>query len=524
MKTIMLSVIKVFLLVYINVVVGSQIEKSSNFPLSSNTYDDKAKCGTNTNSSCPQWSFCGSNGICQCPDIPYAALKCDIHGQITGILTCNCITYDEDRDRLEIGMCYYGCHGNKSTMYPYQRLPSNMSDWNEFVCGKYNRRGTLCGQCKEGYYTSVYSYDLKCVKCPDGTSNWWKFILIAFVPLTLFYIVIFVFRINVHSTYLQGYVLFCQASTIIPIARHLVFKLEESRPFIQNIVYSLGTILSVWNLDFFRFFNHGICFKMKPLVAVSLDLLVAVYPLSLIAISYALIYSYDHLFLKKWKPLKIIFRILNNSRKIRNSLVDAFSTFFFLLGMKCMNVCIDFLLPVKVYQVRGLEHNIISEYRLYFDASISYFSRDHLPYGISAVIVIMLVGIIPTLLFFLYPLCLFQKIILRILPESFIIYLHTFVDTIQCSCKNGTEKGTVDLRWFSGVIFGARIFFMIVFGLTLNTSFYIAIVTILSLFVVAFIIAEPFKDYFSHLSGQFVIFVLLIAVICVVCTISSMDI
>ncbi len=512
------------LIAFLSVISGIQaLEKINN--LSYCDWCDNKLCKINASLPCPSWSFCGSDGTCKCPQIPHSLLKCSVIGKISGILTCNCITYDEDSNLLEIGMCYYGCHSKNISQYPYRSLPSNMSEWNEFMCGRFNRQGTLCGQCKDGYYTSVYSYDLTCVKCPDGSSNLLKFIFIAFVPLTFFYIVILTFKISVHSTYLQGYVLFSQAITILPLARHFVFMTKLSRPFLKYILYSVGTIYGVWNLDFFRYFNHHICFKINSLAATSLDLLVAVYPLLLIATSYALIYAHDHqlgMLMKSWRVFKAFFKVLEFTSHFKNSLADALSTFIFLLGIKCINVCADFLLPVRVYLADNPQ-NFSYEYRLYYDASISYFGPEHLPYGVLGLIVFLLVGVIPTLLLFLFPLQIFQHFIVHVLPESSIIYLHIFMDTIQGCFKNGTEKGTVDLRWFSGIIFGVRIFFTIVFGLTLNISFYALAASILILFVIVFIIAEPYKARFRHLSVQFVIFVLLIAAICVVCIISSID-
>ena len=66
-----------------------------------------------------------------------------------------------------------------------------------------------------------------------------------------------------------------------------------------------------------------------------------------------------------------------------------------------MSACADFLLPVRVYQVVSPLH-IHSEYMLYYDASISYFSPRHLPYAILALVVLFIVGLLPTLLLLLF--------------------------------------------------------------------------------------------------------------------------
>ena len=94
--------------------------------------------------------------------------------------------------------------------------------------------------------------------------------------------------------------------------------------------------------------------------------------------------------------------------------------------------------------------------------------------------------------------------------------MHTFVDTIQGFYKDGTETGTRDYRWFAGLIFGVRIIFMIMYGVMLNQCFFVAVSVFLVLFLIVFIIVDPYKANYNHLSSSFVIFILLIASICTV--------
>ena len=63
------------------------------------------------------------------------------------------------------------------------------------VCKYYNRVGQLCGECDKNYTLPVYSYYLGCVKCEDYRYGWVKFITAAFLPLTIFYIMVIVLRI-----------------------------------------------------------------------------------------------------------------------------------------------------------------------------------------------------------------------------------------------------------------------------------------------------------------------------------------
>ena len=89
------------------------------------------------------------------------------------------------------------------------------------MCGDFNRSGQLCGECKDGYYQPAYSYEMACVQCSYHPYNWVLYGLAAFGPLTVFYIIILVFRINVASPPMTVFVQFCQIITFPNILRFL---------------------------------------------------------------------------------------------------------------------------------------------------------------------------------------------------------------------------------------------------------------------------------------------------------------
>ena len=92
-----------------------------------------------------------------------------------------------------VGPCFYNCDKiTHQTLHDvvYHHLPVSEKELNSFMCtcGRFNRSGTLCGQCKSNHSPFVLSYNLSCVECPEGHKNWWKFVLAGFVPLTFFYL------------------------------------------------------------------------------------------------------------------------------------------------------------------------------------------------------------------------------------------------------------------------------------------------------------------------------------------------
>ena len=89
-----------------------------------------------------------------------------------------CIFFSEEFKTTLIGNCPYGAGGP---------LPMNVSELRDDarLCDYWHRTGQLCGECDKNYTLPVYSYYLGCVKCEDYRYGWVKFIVAAFLPLTL---------------------------------------------------------------------------------------------------------------------------------------------------------------------------------------------------------------------------------------------------------------------------------------------------------------------------------------------------
>ena len=85
----------------------------------------------------PPWSYCDStDGICKCPQIPNRALKCDgfDKGNALHILISNCVTYNEELELTEVGLCIYNYILETTVHEVYHLLPPNTSDWNDDMC------------------------------------------------------------------------------------------------------------------------------------------------------------------------------------------------------------------------------------------------------------------------------------------------------------------------------------------------------------------------------------------------------
>ena len=453
------------------------------------------------------------DGLPKCGDIPHDILQCSSQGNIS-VLDCHCITYNENEkeSQAEIGSCIYYCVYKSSFIDSvYNILPENTSDSNEMMCGKdFFRDGTLCGKCKDDYFPQVYSFNMTCVKCPHSRTNWWKFVLFAFLPLTIFYFITVFFKISANSSHLHGFIYYSQAISIPALARLITLSLRYHPNFLTVWKY-VGSMYGIWNLDFFRVFDLGICLGTNTLQTLSLDIAVAIYPLLLMVLSYVLIYLYDQnfrLLVILWKPFLKVFTLFRRNWEIRTSVIDAYATFFLLSNVKFLSVSFDLLLPVKVYQLsssKGFHHS----WRLYYDATVPYFGETHLPYAILAIVTLFVFVLIPLVLLLLYPFQWFQKL-LNIFPFRWYI-LHTFMDSFYGCYKNGTEPGTRDCRWFASIFYIARLMLFFIALCTLNSMYAILCSICLVLFAILMISIHPFKANLSWYSDINAVFLILLA-------------
>ena len=303
---------------------------------------------------------------------------------------------------------------------------------------------------------------MNCIQCPNGKANWWKYLLAAFLPLTIFYLIVLLFKINVASSNLYPFLIYAQAVSMPMNGRVILIYLKNQNE-VKMATRWIGMLYGIFNMDFFRSFNLGICLGIDTMQALSLELAVGVYPLPLLLVTYMLIHLYDCNFtpiVTIWKPFQVVILYTRGKIETRTSLIDAFCTFFLLSNTKLLSSCMDLLVPVTVYELNSTGHLRYS-WRLYNNATIPYFGHQYLPYAILATGMLLLFVLLPVLLLTLYPFCWFQKL-LNLLPVRWYI-LHTFVDSFQGCYKDGTEPGTRDYRWCASMFFIARYLLFLIF-------------------------------------------------------------
>ena len=455
--------------------------------------------GSTSTTSCPAMYHCNGSSQCECISDDSDTVKCDDKLLRAAAIDCTCVMYDNQRDMIAYGSCLAQCGVIEQTNTEdeaYYDLPMDIHELNVTACREWKREGMLCGQCREGFFPQAYSYDLSCVskdKCRGRYGDWWKYIFAAYGPLTIFYILILLLRINVASSYMLAYVIFCQTLSSRFILRP-TFSLAKNHKTAKDVLKIVATINSIWTLDFFKSF-YNICLKVDPLTVVVLEYCIALYPFLLGFITHRLIKLYDRkipVLVAIWKPFKFLLSFLHKNVDSKTTIVDAYTTFFFLSYSKITDISFTLLTPSRLHYATTKQNKLV----LFFDGTKDYFHAKHLPYASIAILMTVSFNVVPFTIFFFYHTKCFQKI-LSCFPCNF-LPLKATMDLLQCCYKDGVEEGTKDYRWFLGIFLAYWIILFIGYVYTFDVTFctYTAIVCVIFLGLLAYL--QPYKKQYSH--------------------------
>ena len=441
-----------------------------------------------------------------CGDRVHGGVACNQDTKEVVVTSYYCMSYDEKENMMEVGYCPYK-HTN-SSQHPISSNPLKIE-----MCSRYHRKGRLCGECDDNYSLPLYSYDPGCVKCDNGVwYNWFIYIAAAFLPLTVFYIIVLTFRISVTSPTLNGFVLCSQVVATPAVLRNidsnnLVPRMQrDASYFVVEIIIS---IYAVWNLDFMRSYYSSLCVhtvsRLRTFQVLALDYAVAVYPLLLILITFILVKLHDNfsLVVCLWRPFHKCLFLFRRQFNIRSSLVNALATFIILSYIKILNVSFDLLTPSIVYNVHGER---VSVY-LFYDGTVEMTSRDYLPYLLLAIVMLLVFNILPLILLTLYPMQCFQKFLSRCcLSINTKLALQAFMDAFQGCFKESPR----DCRYFAALYVALRFVHPLLF-IILSFHFYRPIFMTLIVFVLILVVKfQPYKCRRSNTVDTVLLFVVVV--------------
>ena len=454
-----------------------------------------SECIKSEQTDCPTWKYYqDSSNSCVCNNHVGGAIDCFEESPYVRIQQYYCIFFSENFNSTLIGSCPYGQPAT---------LPKNASEIKDYFgqCSYLRRKGPLCGECEDNYSLPVYAYNLGCVKCKNFKYGWLKFITVAFLPLTLFYALVIIFRISATSPTLNGYVLFSQITTT-PAMIRFFYTENQVNPFYyvsyssQILVDFVIAVYAIWNLDFFRSFYEPICLHPNltyPQVAL-LDYVVAVYPMLLIFITFILVKMHDNysFVMKLWRPFHRCLAVFRKQWNIQSSLVNALATFIILSYIKILNVSFELLLPSRVYNMDGESVHIG---RLYYNGSLIMTSKSYRPYLAIAVIMVLFFNILPLLLLAFYPFSCFQRLLSNCCCcPRYKLAFKIFMDAFH-GCFEDTSH---DYRHFATLYLALRFINLVLFSV-FNYRSYLQTASLVVVFTLVFVTKfQPYKNKISN--------------------------
>ena len=403
--------------------------------------------------SCPTWYWeIKRNGVTSCV---CSALKnvvvCDDVAQEALLIAGFCMSYNDTINETVAGRCPFNYHHPVVEMF-YISVPNDTSGLNNFMCSGLNRTGLLCSQCQQGLGPAVLSYRRECVKCLDKRYGWLLYITATLFPTTILCFLVMIFQFHVTSAEMNCFVVLCQLIACVnTLTNPYVYMYVLNLTAIQFLGLAVITFYGIWNLDFFRYFIPPFCISsdMSTLHTLALEYVVAIYPLLLMVVIYFCIEMYDRgvrVVVCVWRPFHMCFARFRRRWNPKGSVINTFATFLLLSYSKLLTVSYSLLNTTELFNNRGER---VGPVVLYYNASIEYFSREHLPFALLAICVLLVFVIFPLLLLLLYPMRSFQRCLgycTRIRWQ----FLHTFADAFQGCYKNGTNN-TWDCRYFAGL-------------------------------------------------------------------------
>lgn len=409
--------------------------------------------------SCPP-GFVPQGNCCVCANWPNGIVICDEVSQRASMQIGYCMTYDSYTGEVRAGICEQSFLRNDSYKF-YYSLPSDVSDLNDQMCGPFKKAGLLCGRCQYGLSVTPLT-KFSCINCTAVTFRGWiEYLSVLYIPITVIFMVIIMFAINITSGPVNSFIFFGQVTAtqffnVGYIASVLEAQTAAGTYSSRTSTTLIAAIYDIWNLNVFTTFVPPFCLTkyLSVLQAFALEYIIAFYPLFLVVLLYICIKLHARDFrpiVCCWKPFLECFLRFRRRVDPRTSAIDAFATFMILSYVKLLYVSESTLLPT--YPLNGQGEELSTAY-VYFSTHIRYFSTKHLPLALLSIFVALTFIAIPPIVLMFYPASLFQRCLTRCKMNS--QALRTFVEIFQGCYKDGT-KGTRDCRYFAGLYFILRI-------------------------------------------------------------------
>lgn len=277
-------------------------------------------------------------------------------------------------------------------------LPRTCQDIEKQCVCAANRRGLLCGKCKEGYTVFYHSESFRCEKCLDNFGLL-KYFASEVMPLYLFFLIIVCFQFNLSSGVAHNVTFFVQ---IVLLMNYKAIS-HENNPHTHVSTAVFRLIFGPLNAAFFVEDNISFCLWNGATVLENLLFKYLTAILALILLLFLVFFykccSFEKLIPKLFCCPRVKKQVKNHISK-GNPILLSIATFFIIFHEQITVTSFQILAPTALYG-KGKTNNASV---VALSGEIDYFSETHLQYAIPALIFIFLFSIPPPVILFSYPL------------------------------------------------------------------------------------------------------------------------
>ena len=387
------------------------------------------------------------------------------------------------------------CACDSGEHYVLPSMPS-VEELDKKLCGK-SRTGRLCGSCSANYSVYFHSYNILCgrntVLCRAGIVF---YILSELLPCTILFLIVMLGNISFTSGAVNGFILFAQVfdSLTIDAQGFLLIKSDTLYHFIRSSRFMYRFL----NLEFFATDKLSFCLWEG---ATALDILAIKY----VTVLYALLLVVATVLVMQYCLCCQRFCYRITPGKMRSYVIHGLSAFLVMCYTQVATVSFYILTPISLY---GQGHTF-RETVIAYQGTTAYFSRDHLPYALPAILFLVTIVALPPLLLLLYPLhyrvlaflhLSETKCFLRLSRYLPISRLKPLLDSFQSCFKD-------NFRFFAGLYFfyrisihGARVF------ITSMTQFYTIIELELLIILLLHCLYQPYQRRWHNVLDSLLFF------------------
>ena len=383
------------------------------------------------------------------------------------------------------------CSYNNSNFKPSYVLPdqASLDIVDKYMCGP-SRTGILCAECTHGYSVHYHSKQFECKPNRLCKLGWLFYILSELFPLTLIFVAIIVFNISFTSGALNGFIFFAQVVDSLALNAYDILDVY-SPPTATVLTELYEFIYRIFNLEFFNINSLSFCLweGARTMDMLTFKLVSILYGLFLILVTVLLIKKCGY-HLKR--------------SKMESYIIHGLTAFLVSCYIQCAQISFRILNPIYL---DGVGSHSLNVKLVQYSGNIKYFSLDHLPYALPALVIISTIIALPPLYLIWYPVgrkflskCHLSELKGVQLVEKILMIdrMKPLLDSFQSSFKD-------DYRFFAGLYFLYRIFALTTFTLARTLpQFYIAVEIELVIIIGFHAAVQPYQKTWHNIVDAFI--------------------